>query len=150
MDNITLLSQLYGKGLETAQRLKEAGINTPEKALEQGAEKISKIAQISITKARTLLKAASDMKHGKVREFEERLSKRKGKKSQKSKKKVEIPVSGIKGEEAFAFGSFESGERRQTPTGVVKEEEEALIGSRKEMEKTERGSWPLSLWRFGS
>lgn len=149
MDNITLLSQLYGNGLETAKKLKEARINTPEKALEHSAEKISKITNLSISKARTLLKAALDMTHGKVEEFEERLSKKMGKKSQKSKKKLKIPTSKVKREKGFAFGSYELREKGQTSAGVAREEEQALTGSREEMEKVKRESWHPSFWRFG-
>ncbi len=149
MDNITLLSQLYGNGLETAKKLREAGINTPEKALEHNVEKISKIANLSISKAKTLLKAASDMAHGKVKEFEERLSKKKGKKSQMNKKKLEMPASKVKREEAFAFGTYESREKKRLSTGVAREEEEALINSRKKMEREKRDSWHPSFWRFG-
>jgi hypothetical protein len=92
MDNITLLSQLFGQGLHTARRLKDAGIDRPEKLMEINTEELSQIADMTVSEARAFLNAALEMLEGKRQDFKGRFPKQ-GSQDHSKKQRTHKPLS---------------------------------------------------------
>jgi len=64
MNFLTFVSQLYGKGEETARRLRSAGYSTPEKLSRIAPERVSKITGLSISSAKSIIITAAEMRQG--------------------------------------------------------------------------------------
>ncbi|MEW5806482.1 MAG: hypothetical protein AB1756_03900 [Acidobacteriota bacterium] len=148
MDNLTLLCQLYGKGLETVQKLKEAGVDGIEKILENSAEKLSGITGLSLAQSRNLWDAAVEMAEGKSGKFEERLPRLKGKALKKKLEKMKRPTQ-LSEEGDFEFGSSRQEAKVMVESGVSKGEAEEISLSSKKPEKASDAYWRESFWRFG-
>ena len=61
MDFVTFLSQLYGKGEETANKLRSVGLTTPARLRTITPEELGNLADISVSSAKGMIDTAKGM-----------------------------------------------------------------------------------------
>lgn len=148
MDNITLLSQLYGKGLDTVQKLQQAGIGNAEAVIENSAEELSRIAEISLAQARNLWSAAAEMAEGKEKNLSPRMAGGKGRMLKKKPEKMKRPAP--QRGKSRETGALEESSPLTAEQGVTLEEAETISFSSKRPRADQKSSNGLeSFWRFG-
>jgi len=62
MDFVAFLSELYGKGEETARRLRSAGLTTPESFTHLTPEGLSTITRLSVSSSKGIILTAAQMR----------------------------------------------------------------------------------------
>ena len=173
MDFVTFLSQLYGKGDETAQKLRAAGCVTPDEFRNITPDRLLRITGLSLSSCKGMIETAKGMVQRPEREAKRELTDIKGVGTQRAKKlrraglrttkavataKEEKLANLLKVPKSTASRIRKSARRMEEPIpsrAVTPEETEVLIsqvvpqerpkaGKKEDSKKSEE-----SFWRFG-
>ena len=164
MDFVTFLIQLYGKGEETARKLRKTGYTTPEKLSSLTPSELSDVTGLSVYSSRGMIKTAKGMLDdgGRRKSRSAKIEKLGGRKVKKAKSKVLTGHSKKKGRQTASKVSKSTRTaakvRNKTDTtvsaGVTAEESDILTGhlSSRDSRKRKRempNEVVNTFWRFG-
>jgi hypothetical protein len=164
MDFVTFLIQLYGKGEDTARKLRKTGYTTPEKLSSLTPSELSDVTGLSVYSSRGMIKTAKGMLDdgGRRKARSPKIERLSGKKVKKAKSKVLTGSSKGKAHRTTKKGKSsprttakirKKGATRVS-AGVTAEESDILTGhlaSRESRKKKNEMTKKVisTFWRFG-